>query len=831
MVAVEPRSPSLEKDRALTCSTAAESKLSPRGSSTPRSTAASSNSERSLDLFGNMNEACGSTPVLRLRELEQLLGVHTAIYMKMESGNPLGSVKDRVANGMLKRAIADGRLTPGSGQMLVESSSGNLAVALAQQCVLHGFRFTCVVDESALTKVAAAEVFGATIDAIKVEPGWTTSQIKAARRVRVQELLKSTPGSVHLDQYNSSDNEATHEDSTGPEIYKQVGDELELFVAAVSTGGQLCGAGGYLKRMLPALRLAGVEPVGSGIFDEQPPQVDYLNAGSGLDMTCARVKRALHLIDAQYQVPDDAALAAVLLLARTEGVLVGPSTGQGLCGLLQELKAHPETRSALFMNCDGGRIYTKYIADFQREHFPAADAAEIYAALAAKLPTFTQPADYCTTLECEGCGYRFTGQPAGMAALPFRCPCATPADHVLAPLPQPLPAPEGQTTNPFLKFRSGLVAYRLARSGGLTDAWFCNLVKGFEARVTELTGKRFGPGPVEDAQRALQQALAHSGSVWLQNETGMPGGSHKIRHMVGPLLYLEVVRELNQDDGPKPGLAIASCGNAALAAAVACYAAGYALTAFIPPDCEACVQRELRDLGAEVVPCPRRASDPPGDPCVFRFKEALETGGVLPICCQSDMCGLNVESGQTLVWELLANHSGPLDHIVLQVGGGALGSSACRALRRAVEAGRLPKMPQIHTVQTKSCAPLQRAYELLQTRVLQGATPEQALAEARDAKLSFMWAWESEPHSIAPGILDDETSDWFALVSAMLATGGRAVTVEEGTLAEAHRTAHGIGVNCCETGSSGLAGVLQLKLDGTIQDTESVAVIFSGVQR
>jgi cysteine synthase len=335
----------------------------------------------------SINEAVGETAVLRLHKLEEVLGVQTEIWMKLESLNPLSSVKDRVARGMIDKAIADGRLTPGSGQMLVESSSGNLAIALSQQCALHGFQMVCVVDPSALGKVQAAEIFGAQLDVIKVDPSWPTSQVKVARRERVAQICAENPTAVHLDQYGSGDNEQTHFETTGPEIFAQVGGELDIMVGSVSTGGTLTGSGAFLKERMPDLRLVGVEPVGSTIFTKEDSDVPYLNAGSGLDMPCARVERAVAsgMVSESYQIPDNAALTACVLIARTDAVLVGLSTGQALCGVLRTLQAHPEAKKVLFVNCDAGRVYAPYVLKHQQDHFPEATAKDIHQALLESL--------------------------------------------------------------------------------------------------------------------------------------------------------------------------------------------------------------------------------------------------------------------------------------------------------------------------------------------------------------------------------------------------------------------------------------------------------------
>jgi len=338
-----------------------------------------------------VNQAVGMTPLLRLHQLEAALGVDTEILMKLESVNPLGSVKDRVARGMIQKAIADGRLQPGSGQMLVESSSGNLAIALSQQCALQGFQMVCVVDPSALGKVAAAEIFGAKLDVIHVDPSWTTKETKIARRKRVAEVLAENPGSINLDQYGSSDNERTHYETTGPELYGQVQGELDFFVGAVSTGGTLTGAGRFLKERIQGLKLVGVEPVGSTIFTTENAG-EYMNGGSGLDIPCARVEQALEdgTISESHQVPDFAALTACILLARTDAVLCGISTGQGLCGVLKTLQRHPDAQRVVFTNCDGGRVYAPYILKHQQEHFLNASAEDIAQALSQALAPHQQ---------------------------------------------------------------------------------------------------------------------------------------------------------------------------------------------------------------------------------------------------------------------------------------------------------------------------------------------------------------------------------------------------------------------------------------------------------
>jgi threonine synthase len=270
-------------------------------------------------------------------------------------------------------------------------------------------------------------------------------------------------------------------------------------------------------------------------------------------------------------------------------------------------------------------------------------------------------------------------------------------------------------------------------------------------------------------------------------------------------------------------LAVASCGNAALAAAVVAAAAGRSLRVFVPPDADPVVLGRLDDLGAHVEACPRDGL--PGDPSYRRLLEALEQGAV-PFTCQGNLNGLAVEGGETLGWELVSSGL-PLDRIVVQVGGGALASACIHAFREGVALGAVRAMPRVDTVQTAAAWPLRRAFDAMTQGVV-----DDAVRFASHHRSAFMWPWEDEPRSIAHGILDDETYDWLAVAEGMLATGGKPLVVDEETLARANalaREATGIAVD--PTGSAGLAGLLALRADGRIGEGERIAVLFTGVVR
>jgi threonine synthase len=442
-------------------------------------------------------------------------------------------------------------------------------------------------------------------------------------------------------------------------------------------------------------------------------------------------------------------------------------------------------------------------------------------------------------LVCAGCGF----EPDGLEPYPFRCNAAVPGDDVdhvlrrelfLSAVRFPLADAE---PNPFLRFRAFLRAYHLAIAGGLPDDAFCAIVRELDERVAAVDGHGFVATPFTRSA-ALSDRLGFTprGGVWVKDETGNVSGSHKARHLFGVLLYLEVAERLGlTDPGRRPDLAIASCGNAALAAAVVAAAGGRRLQVFVPVDAEPAVLARLEELGAVVTACAREAGET-GDPTVRRLLQAIDDGA-LPFTCQGNLNGLAVEGGETLGYEIAADLAAAhttVDHVVVQVGGGALASACAEALREAAALGAIPAPPHLHTVQTAGAWPLRRAFEAVAARCA-SRTPadiHRAIAYAARHRSQFMWPWEEEPQSIAHGILDDETYDWLVLVEEMLATHGEALVVDELALAEANALAlQATEIPVDATGSSGLAGLLALRDSGRVADDERAAVLFTGLIR
>ena len=453
---------------------------------------------------------------------------------------------------------------------------------------------------------------------------------------------------------------------------------------------------------------------------------------------------------------------------------------------------------------------------------------------------------------CGGCGRRV---PVAAGTGPvFRCPDAGrggDVDHVLRRALDPalLAWPAGAEANPFLRYRTLLTSWHAARGRGERDEQFVARVARLDRAVAALDRHGFRATPFAPAERLAERLGLSRGRLWIKDETGNVSGSHKGRHLMGVLLHLEGGAAAG---APARRLAIASCGNAALAAAVLARAAGRGLDVYVPTWADERVVARLAELGAAVTRCPRGPGEA-GDPCYRRFRETVAAGAI-PFCCQGPDNGLTLEGGATLAWEIVDGLGGrPLDRVFVQVGGGALASACAQGFSDAVALGRLARPPRLHAVQTAGGYPLARAYERVLARVLARlprapagtaaraefaaahSTPEllaEVLGYAATHRSEFMWPWETEPRSLATGILDDETYDWLAVVEAMLATGGYPIVVGEETIGAAHRFGReSTGIDVDPTGTAGLAGLMHLLAAGAALRDETVAVLFTGVRR
>ncbi|MGO9560617.1 MAG: pyridoxal-phosphate dependent enzyme [Acidimicrobiales bacterium] len=437
---------------------------------------------------------------------------------------------------------------------------------------------------------------------------------------------------------------------------------------------------------------------------------------------------------------------------------------------------------------------------------------------------------------CRGCGWVVPDS----EPYPFACPAAGDAgDHVLHRVLDfdtvSFPDAAGTEAQPFVRYRGLLHARHLAVAGGLGDDAFVRIVRDLDGEVARIEGRGIIETPFA-LQLALGEAVGLGGPLFVKDETGNVAGSHKARHLFGVLVHLEVVEQIGlASRGDRP-LAIASCGNAALAAAVVAAAGCRELHVFVPTDADAAVVDRLSDLGARVTVCPREPGVT-GDPSYMALEAAI-AGGAIPFTCQGNQNGMAIEGGETLGYEMIASLARldeTLDHVVVQVGGGALASAVAAAFSEARALGVIDRIPRFHTVQTEGAWPLKRAFDRVSALAEEHPGPDRfhwALHEAARRRADFMWPWETTPHSIAHGILDDETYDWLAVVEAMLLTRGRPVVVSDDELEKANALAlETTGIQVDPTGSAGLAGLIHLRREGVIGPGESAAVLFTGAIR
>ena len=456
-------------------------------------------------------------------------------------------------------------------------------------------------------------------------------------------------------------------------------------------------------------------------------------------------------------------------------------------------------------------------------------------------------ATLATALTCAGCGYRVADD-----AFALRCPRTLPGDDIDHILRRDLDRgrltfPRGAEPDPFVRYRTLWHGYHRARAAGRTDAELVEVIERLDDAVTAVDGRGFRITPFHtNADLGILLEPSGRGGLMVKDETGNVSGSHKARHLFGTMLEL-----LLAGVGRRSPLAIASCGNAALAAAVVARAADWPLLVFVPEDADASVLARLGELGAAVTTCARHPGEA-GDPPYLRLREAIADGAI-PFTCQGNENGLAIEGGLTIGYEMadvLRTTGQRLERLFVQVGGGALASSVIQGLEEARALGVIEHLPRLHAVQTRNAHPLKRAYDLVVLHLLEhtddpygnptetlraamtsGAIDEELAWIARH-RSQFMWPWTPTPHSVAGGILDDETYDWLAVVRGMLATGGSPVVVGEGLLLDATelaRTATGIDLD--PTGAAGLAGLLRLRQDGAIHPDETSAVLFTGIRR
>lgn len=270
-----------------------------------------------MAVYNNVTELIGKTPILKLNNFTKAEGVDANIFAKLEYFNPAGSVKDRIANAMISDAEAKGELKPGA--TIIEPTSGNTGIGLASVGTAKGYKVILTMPETmSVERRNLVKAYGAEVVLTEGAKGMKGAIEKA------NELKDATPGAVILGQFVNPANPKAHYETTGPEIWADTEGKVDAFIAGVGTGGTLSGVGKYLKEQNPDVKIFAVEPQTSPILSEGhggSHKIQGIGAGFVPDTLNTSV------YDEVIPVPNEAAFETGNKIAKTEGILVGISSG------------------------------------------------------------------------------------------------------------------------------------------------------------------------------------------------------------------------------------------------------------------------------------------------------------------------------------------------------------------------------------------------------------------------------------------------------------------------------------------------------------------------
>lgn len=279
-------------------------------------------------IYTSAAQLIGGTPLLELTNIEKKFGLNARLLAKLESFNPAGSAKDRVAYEMIRDAEERGRLKPGS--VIIEPTSGNTGIGLACVAVPRGYRVIIVMPDSmSVERQKTMAAYGAEL---VLTPG---ALGMAGAIAKAEELAKELPDSFIPDQFGNPANAAAHRKTTGPEIWRDTDGEVDIFVAGVGTGGTITGTGEYLKSMNPAIRVIAVEPASSPLLSGGKAGPHGIQ-GIGANFVPAVLNTEIY--DEIFPVTDEAAFETGRMLGRTEGILAGISSGAALRAAIETAK-------------------------------------------------------------------------------------------------------------------------------------------------------------------------------------------------------------------------------------------------------------------------------------------------------------------------------------------------------------------------------------------------------------------------------------------------------------------------------------------------------------
>ena len=267
-------------------------------------------------IYTSADQLIGNTPLLELTHLEK----NARILAKLESFNPAGSIKDRVALAMINDAEKQGKLRPGA--VIIEPTSGNTGIGLASVAAARGYQTVIVMPDSmSVERQMLMKAYGAKL---VLTPG---AQGMSGAIAKAEEIAAQTPNSILAGQFSNPANPQAHYDTTGPELWQDTDGKIDIFIAGVGTGGTLSGTGRYLKEQNPAIRVIAVEPAASPLLSGGQAAPHGLQ-GIGANFIPDNLDRSVY--DEVFPVTEEQAYAAARRLGASEGILVGISSGAAL---------------------------------------------------------------------------------------------------------------------------------------------------------------------------------------------------------------------------------------------------------------------------------------------------------------------------------------------------------------------------------------------------------------------------------------------------------------------------------------------------------------------
>jgi cysteine synthase A len=302
--------------------------------------------EKKMKVYSDITKLVGNTPLVKLNKLTKDL--EATVLVKLESANPLWSVKDRIGLAMIEAAERDGKLKPGG--TIVEPTSGNTGIALAFISATRGYKLILTMPETmSLERRKLLEIFGAELVLTPGEKGMRGAVEKA------EEIQRNNPGSFLPQQFNNPANPEIHRKTTAEEIFRDTDGKVDIFIAGVGTGGTITGVSEVLKNKIPGFKAIAVEPLDSPVLSGGKPGPHKIQ-GIGAGFVPGVLKK--ELIDEIIQVKHEDAGETSIRLAKEEGILGGISSGANVWAALQVAK-RPENKGKTIVTviCDTGERY------------------------------------------------------------------------------------------------------------------------------------------------------------------------------------------------------------------------------------------------------------------------------------------------------------------------------------------------------------------------------------------------------------------------------------------------------------------------------------------